>query len=72
MPPWECYTLSNEFHNFNTAYGMRKGASVSEDGTSLRVCLVGVRTDTAFDESIEDLWSGRVRSGGSCLHPHRQ
>lgn len=66
------YTLSNAFHNFKTAYGMRTGASVSEYGTSLRVCLVGDRTDAVFDESIEDLWSGRVRSGGSCLHPHRQ
>jgi len=66
------YTLSNEFHNFKTAYGMRMGASVSKHGTSLRDCFVGVRTDAAFDESIEDLWSGRVWSGGSCLHPHCQ
>jgi len=48
------------------------GANVSEYGTALRDCLVAARTDAAFDESIAALWPGRVRSGGSCVHPHRQ
>jgi len=66
------YTLSNEFRNFKTACGTLVGASVGEYGTPLRDSLVCVRTDAALNESIEILCSGRVRSGGSCLHPHRQ
>src|SRR5882724_9355573 len=53
------YTLSDEFHAFKTSHHMRTGACLSDSSTSLRVCLVGVRTDAAFDESIENLWSGR-------------
>src|SRR5207253_1399824 len=53
------YTLSDEFP---TSHHMRTGAWVSDGRTSLRVCLVGVRTDAAFDESIENLWSGRVHT----------
>ena len=72
MPRWRVrrYTLSNEFRNFEAAYGL--GASAGEYSSSLRVRFVGIRTDPAFDESIEDLRSGRVRSSGSCLHQHRQ
>ena len=44
------YTLSDEFHNFKTSHRTRTGASVSDDRTSLRVCLVSVRTDAAFDD----------------------
>jgi hypothetical protein len=61
----------NEFHNFKKAYGTQTGANVGECRTSLRDRLVGVWTGAAFDEPIEELWSGRVRSGGPCLHPHR-
>ena len=66
------YTLSNEFHNFKMANSMCMSASLGEYGTSLRDCLVGVWTGAALNEPIQDLWSGRVRSGGSRLHPHRQ
>jgi hypothetical protein len=59
-----------EFRNFETAY--RMGASASEYSSSWRFRFVGIRTDAAFDESIENLRSGRVRSGRSCLHPHGQ
>ena len=61
----------NEFHNFKKANGTHMGASLGEHGVSLRDRLVGVWTGAAFDEPIEELWSGRVRSGGPCLHPHR-
>jgi hypothetical protein len=66
------YTLSNEFRNFTKVCGGRVGASVCKYGTSLRESLVGVRTDGAFNESIEDFWPGRLRSRGSCLYSHRQ
>jgi len=66
------YTLSNEFRNFKTVCGGRVGASVCEYGTSLRESLVCVRTDGAFNESIEGFWPGRLRSRGSCLHSHCQ
>ena len=65
------YTLSNEFYDFKMANGMRMGASLGEYGTSLRNCFVDVWTGAALDEPIQNLWSGRVRSGGPCLHPHR-
>ena len=65
------YTLSNEFRNFKTACGTRVGASVCEYGTSLRDSLVRAWAD-AFNESIEGLWPGRLRSRGSCLHSHRR
>jgi hypothetical protein len=64
--------VSNEFRNFKTAFGARVGASVFEYGTFLRDSFVCVRTDGAFNESIETFWSGRLRSCGSCLHSHRQ
>jgi hypothetical protein len=66
------YAVSNEFRNFKTVCGGRVGASVCEYGTSLRECLVCVRTDGAFNESIEGFWPGRLRSRGSCLYSHRQ
>jgi hypothetical protein len=68
----QCYTLSNEFRNFNTVCDTRVGASVCECGTSLRDSLVYVRTDGAFNKSIEGFWPRRLRSGGSCLHSHRR
>jgi hypothetical protein len=61
----------NEFHNFKKAYGTQTGANIGECRTSLRDRLAAVWTGVAFDESIEELWSGRLRSGGPCLHPHR-
>jgi hypothetical protein len=61
----------NEFHNFKKAYGTQTGANIGECRTSLRDRLVGVWTGAAFDEPIKELWSGRLRSGGPCLHPHR-
>ena len=67
----QCYTLSNELRNFKTVCDTRVGASVCEYGTSLRDSLVCVRTDGAFNKSIESFWPGRLRSRGSCLHSDR-
>jgi len=61
----------NEFHNFKKAYRTQTGASIGECRTFLRNRLIGVWTGAAFDEPIEELWSGCVRSSGPCLHPHR-
>ena len=47
-------TLSNEFRNFKMACGARVGASVCECRTSLRDSRARVRTDAAFNKSIED------------------
>src|SRR4029077_5760428 len=68
----ECGTLhsGNELRNFEMVYG--RGARANEFSSSLLFRFVAMRTDAAFDESVEDLRSGRMRSGGSCLHPHRQ
>ena len=66
------YTLSNELRYFKVALGNRSGASAARYRTSLLYFLVRVRTNAAFSESIENLWSGRVRSCGSFLHPNRQ
>lgn len=66
------YTLGNEFRNFKTACDTRVGASVGEYGISLRDPLVFVRTDRAFNKSIEGFWSGRLRSGGPSLHTRGQ
>lgn len=71
-PREKTYTLSNEFRNFKTVCYMRVGASVCECGTPLRDSLDRVRTDGAFNKSTEGFWPGRLRSGGSCLHSHRQ
>jgi len=68
----QCYTLGNEFRIFETVCDARVGASACEYGTSLRHFLVFVRPAGAFNKSIEGVWSGRLWSGGSCLHPHCQ
>jgi hypothetical protein len=70
--PLHCYTLSNEFRNFKTVCDTRGGASVCEWGASLRDSLVCVRTDGAFNKSIEGFWPGHLRLRGSRLHSHRQ
>ena len=60
----------NEFHNFKKAYGTQTGANVGECRTFLRDRLVGVWTGAAFDEPIEELWSGGVRSGAHASAHH--
>jgi hypothetical protein len=66
------YTRIDEFHKFKASRRICTGTRDTDGRSSLRLYVAGVRTDAAFDESIEELWSGRVRSGGSYLHPHRQ
>jgi hypothetical protein len=68
----QCYTLSNELRNFKTVCDTRVGASVGEYGTSLGDSLVFVRTDGAFNKSIEGFWPGRLRSCGPSLDTHGQ
>jgi hypothetical protein len=60
----------NEFRNCETPCNM--GASANGYSSSLLFRFVAMRTDAASDESVEDLRSGRMRSGRSGLHPHRQ
>jgi hypothetical protein len=59
------YTFSNVFRNFKTACGTRGVAIDCGYGTSLRDSIVRVRPNTAFNESIEGFWPGRLRSHGS-------
>lgn len=68
----QCYTLSNEFRNFETVCDTRMGPNVCEYGTSVRDFLGFVRPDGAFRKSGESLWPGCLRSRGPCLHSHRQ
>ena len=66
-----CYTLSDEFRNYKMLFDARVGTSACEYRTSLRHSIVCARTGGAY-KSIEGFRPGRLRSGGSCLHSHRQ